>query len=147
VQWVCAKLRPISPSCGCPSTWLTTERTRWRPLAAGDVTQFQALTWLGVQLSIGLAILTQLNTYTIGLGVGSLALVTIYPYMKRITYYPQIVFGSTFMWAIFMGWSAAAGSVDWAMAAPLYVGGIAYGVMYDCIYAHQVGLAQFVMPS
>lgn len=67
-----------------------------------------------------------------------MALVVIYPYMKRITYYPQITFGATFMWAIFMGYSAAAGSVDWMIATPLYFGGIAYGVMYDCIYAHQV---------
>jgi 4-hydroxybenzoate polyprenyltransferase len=67
-----------------------------------------------------------------------MALVVVYPYMKRITYYPQITFGATFMWAIFMGYSAAAGSVDWLIATPLYFGGIAYGVMYDCIYAHQV---------
>jgi len=72
------------------------------------VTRFQALTYLGAQLSVGLAILTQLNMYTyvprpastftvltdrIGLGVASMGLVTIYPFMKRITYYPQITFG------------------------------------------------------
>lgn len=90
------------------------ERTRNRPIARGDVTQFQALSFLGVQLTAGLAVLTQLNWYScvsvllisnslkrlapadlqrIVLGASSLGLVVIYPFMKRITYYPQIVFG------------------------------------------------------
>ncbi|WRT65532.1 4-hydroxybenzoate polyprenyl transferase [Kwoniella shivajii] len=113
------------------------ERTKTRPIAAGDVTQFQALTFLGVQLSAGLAVLTQLNWYSIALGASSLSLVVLYPFMKRITYYPQVVFGATFNWGVFLGWSAVAGVVDWTITAPLYVGGIAWGIAYDMIYAHQ----------
>ncbi|KAJ9116684.1 hypothetical protein QFC20_000618 [Naganishia adeliensis] len=103
-------------------------RTRNRPLARGDITQFQALSFLGLQLSAGLAVLTQLNWYS---------LVVIYPFMKRITYYPQFVLGLAFNWGALLGWSAVAGSVDWSVAAPLYAGGIAWCVLYDTIYAHQ----------
>jgi 4-hydroxybenzoate polyprenyltransferase len=87
-------------------------RTRNRPLARGDITQFQALSFLGLQLSAGLAVLTQLNWYRYGkmivlilllltpyhsifLGASSLSLVVIYPFMKRITYYPQFVLGKS----------------------------------------------------
>ncbi|WWD16689.1 4-hydroxybenzoate polyprenyl transferase [Kwoniella shandongensis] len=113
------------------------ERTKTRPIAAGDVTQFGALTFLGAQMSIGLAILTQLNWYSIVLGASSLSLVVIYPFMKRITYYPQVVLGLAFNWGAFLGWSAVAGAVDWTIATPMYVGGAAWCVMYDIIYAHQ----------
>ncbi|KAK4689911.1 4-hydroxybenzoate polyprenyltransferase, partial [Tremellales sp. Uapishka_1] len=113
------------------------ERTKTRPLAAGDVTQFGALTFLGLQLSVGLGILTQLNWYSIVLGASSLGLVFIYPAMKRITYYPQVVLGLAFNWGAFLGWSAVAGSVDWAITTPMYLGGAAWCVMYDIIYAHQ----------
>ncbi|GHJ84338.1 hypothetical protein NliqN6_0740 [Naganishia liquefaciens] len=113
------------------------DRTRNRPIARGDVSQFQALTFLGVQLSAGLAILTQLNWYSILLGASSLSLVVVYPLMKRITYYPQFVLGLAFNWGALLGWSAVAGSVDWSVAGPLYAGGIAWCVLYDTIYAHQ----------
>jgi len=113
------------------------DRTKLRPLAAGDVTPFQALCFLGVQLSAGLAILTQLNLYSIALGATSLSLVVLYPFMKRVTYYPQFVLGLAFNWGAMLGWSAVAGAVDWSAALPLYAGGIAWTVMYDTIYAHQ----------
>jgi 4-hydroxybenzoate polyprenyltransferase len=64
--------------------------------------------------------------------------VVIYPLMKRITYFPQVVFGLTFNWGAFLGWSALTGAVDWAVTLPMYVGGVAWGIMYDTIYAHQV---------
>ncbi|WVW79969.1 4-hydroxybenzoate polyprenyl transferase [Kwoniella bestiolae CBS 10118] len=113
------------------------DRTKSRPIAAGDVTQFQALSFLGLQLSAGLAVLTQLNWYSIVLGASSLSLVVLYPFMKRITYYPQVVFGMTFNWGVFLGWSAVAGVTDWTITAPMYLGGIAWGIAYDLIYAHQ----------
>nr|XP_018264530.1 4-hydroxybenzoate polyprenyl transferase [Kwoniella dejecticola CBS 10117]OBR86688.1 4-hydroxybenzoate polyprenyl transferase [Kwoniella dejecticola CBS 10117] len=113
------------------------DRTKSRPIAAGDVTQSQALSFLGLQLSAGLAVLTQLNWYSIVLGASSLSLVVLYPFMKRITYYPQVVFGMTFNWGVFLGWSAVAGVTDWTITAPLYLGGIAWGIAYDLIYAHQ----------
>ncbi|WVQ79053.1 4-hydroxybenzoate polyprenyl transferase [Cryptococcus sp. DSM 104549] len=113
------------------------ERTKTRPIAAGDVTQFGALTFLGGQLAAGLAVLTQLNWYSIVLGASSLSLVAIYPAMKRITYFPQVVLGFAFNWGALLGWSAVVGHVDWMIAAPMYVGGAAWCVMYDIIYAHQ----------
>jgi 4-hydroxybenzoate polyprenyltransferase len=64
-----------------------------RPLAAGDLTPTQALAFLGIQLSLGLAVLTQLNWYCIFLGASSLSLVVTYPLFKRITYWPQFVLG------------------------------------------------------
>lgn len=84
--------------------------------------------------------LTQLNMYSIALGAASLPLIFIYPFMKRITYYPQIVLGLCFEWGALLGWSAVAGAVDWHVAGPLYAGCVAYCVAYDTIYAHQVGL-------
>lgn len=70
------------------------ERTRLRPLAAGTLSPKQAVGFLAVQLTGGLAILTQLNYYSIALGAASLSLVVIYPFMKRITYWPQVVLGT-----------------------------------------------------
>ncbi|ORX36298.1 UbiA prenyltransferase family-domain-containing protein [Kockovaella imperatae] len=113
------------------------ERTRWRPLANGDMTQFQALSFLGAQLSVGLLVLTQLNWYSIVLGASSLGLVVVYPFMKRITYYPQFVLGLAFNWGAFLGWSAVTGAVDWVVTVPMYIGGVLWCVMYDTIYAHQ----------
>ena len=69
------------------------ERTQLRPLASGEITQFEALSFLGIQLSAGLAVLTQLNWYSVFLGASSLGLVGIYPYMKRVTFWPQLFLG------------------------------------------------------
>ncbi|BEJ13644.1 hypothetical protein CspHIS471_0308180 [Cutaneotrichosporon sp. HIS471] len=113
------------------------ERTATRPLAAGTVTHKAATIFLGSQLLLGLGVLTQLNMYSIVLGAASLPLIFIYPFMKRITYYPQIVLGLCFEWGALLGWSAVAGSVDWSVAAPLYAGCVVYCVAYDTIYAHQ----------
>ncbi|RXK41357.1 4-hydroxybenzoate polyprenyl transferase [Tremella mesenterica] len=113
------------------------ERTKSRPLAKGDITPLGATTFLGGQLTAGLGVLTQLNWYSIVLGASSLGLVFIYPFMKRITYYPHVVLGLAFSWGSFLGWSAVTGSVDWAMTTPMFLGSAAWCVMYDTIYAHQ----------
>ncbi|KAL5488268.1 COQ2 [Sanghuangporus weigelae] len=113
------------------------ERTKERPLARGDITPTQAFAFLGVQLTAGLAVLLQLNWYSILLGACSLSVVSIYPFMKRVTYWPQAVLGLAFNWGALLGWSAVAGSVDWSIALPLYAGGICWTLVYDSIYAHQ----------
>ena len=113
------------------------ERTKSRPLAAGTVTQMQALGWLGLQLSAGLGILLQLNTYSQILGASSLGLVVAYPLMKRITGWPQAFLGLTFNWGGLMGWAAVHGSCQWEAVLPLYVSGIMWTLIYDTIYAHQ----------
>ncbi|EPQ59341.1 4-hydroxybenzoate polyprenyl transferase [Gloeophyllum trabeum ATCC 11539] len=116
-------------------------RTKDRPLARGDITPAQAFGFLGLQLSGGLAVLTQLNWYryeiSILLGASSLSVVTIYPFMKRITDWPQAVLGLAFNWGTLLGWSAVAGSCDWSVCLPLYAGGFAWTLVYDTIYAHQ----------
>ncbi|XP_015127056.1 4-hydroxybenzoate polyprenyltransferase, mitochondrial [Diachasma alloeum] len=112
-------------------------RTKNRPLVAGEVTQFQSFVFLGGQLSVGLAILLQLNWYSVLLGASSLGLVIIYPLMKRVTYWPQLILGMTFNWGALLGWSAIQGSCDWSICLPLYTAGICWTILYDTIYAHQ----------
>jgi len=75
------------------------KRTSTRPLAVGDLNPMQAIAFLGAHLSLGLAVLMQLNWYSILLGASSLSLVITYPLFKRITYWPQFVLGS---WASFL---------------------------------------------
>ncbi|TXT04274.1 hypothetical protein VHUM_04272 [Vanrija humicola] len=113
------------------------ERTKMRPIAAGEVTYTGATVFLGSQLLLGLGVLSQLNTYSILLGAASLPLVAIYPFMKRVTYYPQLTLGTVFTWGALLGWSAVAGSVNWAVCGPLWLGHVLHCVAYDTIYAHQ----------
>ncbi|KAI9296146.1 4-hydroxybenzoate polyprenyl transferase [Neoconidiobolus thromboides FSU 785] len=113
------------------------ERTKTRPIASGTLTRYQAFKFLGVQLSAGLAILLQLNNYSIVLGASSLALVVIYPLMKRVTYWPQFTLGLAFNWGALLGWSAMVGHCNWNIVLPLYCAGISWTLVYDTIYAHQ----------
>lgn len=112
------------------------ERTKNRPLAAGHVTVTRALIWLMVLCLAGLAILLQFNHITILLGIASLGIVVIYPFMKRITYWPQIVLGLAFNWGALLGWTAVRGTLE-AAALALYAGGLFWTLGYDTIYAHQ----------
>lgn len=111
-------------------------RTRSRPIPSGQVKPSRALMLVGGLSLIGLAVLVQFNAFTIALGIGSLALVLIYPFMKRMTYWPQVVLGLAFNWGALVGWSAITGSLDWP-ALLLYAGAVAWTVGYDTIYAHQ----------
>ena len=113
------------------------ERTKSRPIASGAVSYGQATTLLGLQLSTALAILLQLNTYSIVLGVIALVPVIIYPTMKRYTNMPQIGMGISFTTGSLIGWSAVAGSCYWPAVLPLYASTIIWGIHYDLIYAHQ----------
>jgi 4-hydroxybenzoate polyprenyltransferase len=111
-------------------------RTATRPIPSGDVSPFQAVIFLGALLLIGLVVLLQLHPTAIWMGVLSLGLVVAYPFMKRITYWPQAWLGLTFNWGALMGWAAATGEISWA-ALLLYLGGIAWTLGYDTIYGHQ----------
>ncbi|WFD32856.1 4-hydroxybenzoate polyprenyltransferase [Malassezia sp. CBS 17886] len=113
------------------------ERTKTRPLAAGDVTQREATAFLGLQLLVGLGILGTLNWYSIALGACSVLPVMIYPLMKRVTHWPHVVLGATFTWGSMLGWSAVAGACYWPAVLPLYTGTTIWCVAYDTIYAHQ----------
>ena len=112
------------------------ERTRSRPIPSGQVSVAAAFTFLTLQVLIGLAVLVQFNRFTILTGIASLAIVAIYPFMKRVTYWPQIALGLAFSWGALMGWAAAFGRLD-AAALVLYAGTIAWVIGYDTIYAHQ----------
>jgi 4-hydroxybenzoate polyprenyltransferase len=113
------------------------ERTKLRPLASGDLTPFQGLCFLALQLSLGLGILLQLNNYSRILGASSLLLVFTYPLMKRLTFWPQAYLGLTFNWGALLGWAAVKGSLDPAVVFPLYLSGVFWTLVYDTIYAHQ----------
>src|SRR6266852_4478752 len=112
------------------------ERTRSRPIPAGQVSVPQAAAFLVVQALIGLAVLLHFNRFAVATGIASLIIVAIYPFMKRITWWPQIVLGLAFSWGALMGFAAMLGRID-ATALALYAGSIAWVVGYDTIYAHQ----------
>jgi 4-hydroxybenzoate polyprenyltransferase len=112
------------------------ERTRSRPIPSGQVSVFQAVMFLALQALIGFVVLISFNAFTIGLGIASLTIVAVYPFMKRITYWPQVVLGLAFSWGALMGWAAAFGRLD-LPAFLLYAGSIAWVIGYDTIYAHQ----------
>jgi 4-hydroxybenzoate polyprenyltransferase len=112
------------------------ERTRSRPIPSGQVSVARAAAFLVALALVGLAVLLQFNAFTIGTGIASLAVVAVYPFMKRITYWPQIVLGLAFSWGALMGWPAWFGRLD-APAWLLYAGSIAWVIGYDTIYAHQ----------
>jgi 4-hydroxybenzoate polyprenyltransferase len=112
------------------------ERTRSRPIPSGQVTVTAAMAFLVLQALIGLAVLVQFNRFAIAAGIASLAIVAIYPFMKRFTHWPQIALGFAFSWGALMGWAAAFGRLDWP-ALLLYAGAIAWVIGYDTIYAHQ----------
>ena len=112
------------------------ERTRSRPIPSGQVTVAQAVAFMVVQALVGLIVLLQFNRFAIAAGIASLAIVAVYPFMKRITYWPQIFLGLSFSWGALMGWAAAFGRLD-APAYLLYAGAISWVIAYDTIYAHQ----------
>jgi len=112
------------------------ERTRSRPIPAGQVSVPQAVTFLVLQALIGLAVLLQFNRFAVMTGIASLAIVAIYPFMKRITWWPQIVLGLAFSWGALMGFAVLLGRID-AAALFLYAGSISWVIGYDTIYAHQ----------
>ena len=112
------------------------ERTRSRPIPSGQVSVTSAAAFLVLQALVGLAVLLQFNRFTVGVGFASLAVVAVYPFMKRITYWPQIMLGLAFSWGALMG-----GPATCARLAPpafvLYAGAICWVLGYDTIYAHQ----------
>jgi len=112
------------------------ERTRSRPIPSGQVSVAKAALFLLLLALIGLSVLLTFNGFTVALGILSLVVVAVYPFMKRFTYWPQVVLGLAFSWGALMGWAAAFGSLA-APALLLYAGSIAWVIGYDTIYAHQ----------
>ena len=112
------------------------ERTRLRPLASGRVSLRSAWILIGLLCAIGLLVLTQLNTAAAVISLVSIAPVAAYPFMKRITWWPQAWLGLVFSWGALVGWPAVTGSLDWAPVL-LWFGSIAWVIGYDTLYAIQ----------
>jgi 4-hydroxybenzoate polyprenyltransferase len=112
------------------------ERTRLRPLASGRVSLRSAWLLIGLLSLVGLVVLLQLNPLAAAVAVASLAPVAAYPFMKRLTWWPQAWLGIVFSWGALVGWPAVTGSLGWT-ALLLWFGSIAWVVGYDTLYAIQ----------
>lgn len=112
------------------------ERTAGRPIPSGQVTLAMAIAFLIGQLLVGLTILLMLNQFSLILGALSLIPIAIYPFMKRVTDWPQAFLGLTFNWGALLGWAAVTGGLG---VAPflLFAGCVFWTLGYDTIYAHQ----------
>ncbi|MCC6919040.1 MAG: 4-hydroxybenzoate octaprenyltransferase [Alphaproteobacteria bacterium] len=111
-------------------------RTRGRPIPSGAVSVRGAALFMAALLLIGLAVLLQFNIFAVALGFASMVPVAIYPFMKRITHWPQAVLGIAFNWGALMGWAAVYGNLT---PAPwlLFCGCVLWTIGYDTVYAHQ----------
>lgn len=111
-------------------------RTRSRPLPSGRISRRNAKIFMVLQALLGLVVLLCFNTFSIMLGILSLAIVAIYPFAKRFTDWPQFFLGLAFSWGGLMGWAGLHGNLSLA-AFLVYAGAIAWTIGYDTIYAHQ----------
>jgi 4-hydroxybenzoate polyprenyltransferase len=112
------------------------ERTRLRPLASGRVSLRAAWLLIGALCLLGLVVLLQLNLLAAGIALASIALVAGYPFMKRITWWPQAWLGLVFSWGALVGWPAVTGSFAWAPLL-LWLGSVFWVIGYDTLYAIQ----------
>jgi len=112
------------------------QRTKERPIASGKISVAGAFIYVILLCSIALLILLQFNLLTITLGMSSMILAFAYPFMKRITYWPQLFLGLTFNWGIIMGWTSIANSIS-IEPIILYLAAIFWTLGYDTIYGLQ----------
>ena len=112
------------------------ERTKKRPIASGNISVLQSFFYVIILCIIAFLILIQFNFLTISLGLSSMFLAFAYPYMKRITYWPQLFLGITFNWGIIMAWTAINNSVSQDIII-LYISAIFWTLGYDTIYGAQ----------
>jgi 4-hydroxybenzoate polyprenyltransferase len=112
------------------------ERTKTRPIASGKITVKHALLYVLILCLIAFTILLQLNLFTIILGMSSMFLAFSYPFMKRITYWPQLFLGITFNWGVIMGWTAVNNNISFEIMI-LYTAAIFWTLGYDTIYGAQ----------
>jgi 4-hydroxybenzoate polyprenyltransferase len=111
-------------------------RTRARPIPSGQLSLQSAILFMIALSLIGFVVLLQFNRFTVWLGLGVLPIVALYPFVKRFSYWPQLVLGLAFNWGALLGWTSVLGRLDWP-AVLLYAGAVAWTVGYDTIYAHQ----------
>lgn len=115
---------------------MVVKRTKLRPLSTGQISRKQAIFFMMLQALVGFLVLVQFNFLTLSLGFISLIIVAFYPFMKRLTNWPQFFLGMAFSWGSLLGWTANSGSLDWPPLL-LYLGSICWTIGYDTIYAHQ----------
>ncbi|MEO1000689.1 MAG: UbiA family prenyltransferase, partial [Pseudomonadota bacterium] len=143
IAFGCAAGAFLMRGAGCTWNDLTDQefdaavaRTRSRPLPAGQVTRRQAAGWMVAQALLAFAILLTFPLPAILLGIAALLPVAIYPFMKRVTWWPQVFLGIAFNWGVLLASTAHLGRLEpWAVL--LYLAGIAWTLFYDTIYAHQ----------
>jgi 4-hydroxybenzoate polyprenyltransferase len=111
-------------------------RTKQRPIAAGKISIERSLFYILILCALSFLILIQFNLLTIILGLGSMILAFSYPFMKRITYWPQLFLGLTFNWGIIMAWSAVNNNISYEIIT-LYMSAIFWTLGYDTIYGVQ----------
>ncbi|MCK0169144.1 4-hydroxybenzoate octaprenyltransferase [Jannaschia sp. S6380] len=111
-------------------------RTRSRPIPSGQVTLRGALAWMVAQVALAALILFTFAPAAIALGLVALGPVAIYPFAKRFTWWPQLFLGIAFNWGALLAWAAHTGALTWPPVF-LYLGGIAWTLFYDTIYAYQ----------
>jgi 4-hydroxybenzoate polyprenyltransferase len=112
------------------------ERTAGRPIPAGELTVAQAAAFMVLLALAAFAILATFNGFAILIGIAALGPVVVYPFLKRITWWPQVFLGLAFNWGALLGWAAVRGELGWPPLV-MYLGGIAWTLGYDTIYAHQ----------
>ena len=112
------------------------KRTKERPIASGKISVFESFFYVVILCLIALSILLQFNKITIILGMSSMFLAFAYPFMKRITYWPQLFLGLTFNWGIIMGWTSIINNIT-IEPFILYVSAIFWTLGYDTIYGLQ----------
>lgn len=111
-------------------------RTRSRPIPSGQISVGAAAVFMLGLCLVGLAVLLTMNRFAIMLGFAAVLPAVIYPFMKRITWWPQLFLGLAFNWGALLGWAAHTGGLGWAPVL-LYLHGICWTIGYDTIYAHQ----------
>jgi len=111
------------------------ERTRFRPLASGQIGVGQALTFLAIELALAASLLLFLTPYARLVALCVLPLVFVYPFCKRFTHWPQAVLGAAFNWGMLMAWAEIAGAIP-AGAVLMWAGAIAWQIGYDTVYAY-----------
>ena len=112
------------------------QRTKSRPIASGKITVNQSLIYVITLCLAAFLVLIQFNIFTIALGISSMLLAFSYPFMKRITYWPQLFLGFTFNWGIIMAWTASNGYLSYEIGT-LYLSAIFWTLGYDTIYGVQ----------
>jgi len=112
------------------------KRTQKRPIASKKISLATAFSYVIILCLLAFAVLLQFNWLTIILGLSSMVLAFAYPFMKRITYWPQLFLGLTFSWGIIMGWTSVVGTVS-VEALTLYLAAIFWTLGYDTIYGFQ----------